>query len=110
VATAAEPITTDTGRGVGLTQSYTYDLLHDPAANRLLFCGLEGKIRAVNLSTGLAVALTPRLGLGAVFSLCRTFDGLFLGTSLAPAFAERGTDASTVLHVFDYHRLLQPGQ
>lgn len=69
-AADAEPVHIQLGHGGSSTQKHTYTLAHDAAANRLLFGGLEGTVRFLDLADGSTGTVLdppgrpPVLGLG----------------------------------------------
>jgi hypothetical protein len=98
-AVAAEPVNVQVGQsGVTTTQAQTFTLAHDAAANRVLFAGLEGKVKSLDLATGqVGVLLDPpgrpaihRLGLARDRSAlcCTCSPELFAGNNRKPPLVQ----------------------
>jgi hypothetical protein len=107
VAADAEQVACERHGQVVTTLSHTYGLAHDSARNLLLFCGLEGKVRAVDLADRRVADLTPRLGPGGLLSLALSSDRSVLCTQAVPAAFEQPRDAASALRIWDYPRLLE---
>jgi hypothetical protein len=94
-AVPAEPVAVQLG-GVGMTttQAQTYAVAYDAGANRLLFAGLEGKVKSLDLATGqVSLLLDPpgrppinRLGLARDRSAlcCTCYPEMFAGNNRKP--------------------------
>jgi hypothetical protein len=91
-AADSEAVPVTMGGGESVEQKHTYTLAHDAAAGRLLFAGLEGTVRSLNLTDGsTSVLLDPpgrapilRLGLSADRSaLCLTCQPELFATGRA---------------------------
>lgn len=86
--------------------SQTYDLVHDSVRNLLLFCGLEGRVRALDLAIGQVIDLTPRLSTGGLLSLALSPDRSVLCTQAIPAPLDRSPNDASTFRIWDYPRLL----
>ena len=98
-AVPAEPVAVPFG-GSGMTtmQAQTYAVAHDAVANRLLFAGLEGKVKSLDLATGqVGLLLDPpgrppinRLGLARDRSAlcCTCYPEMFAGNNRKPPLVQ----------------------
>ncbi|MBI4027477.1 MAG: hypothetical protein HY360_21000 [Verrucomicrobia bacterium] len=76
------------------TNSHIYGLALDAAHNRLLFCGLEGKIQFLDLSNGESGILLDPPGKSPMTSLGLSTDNVAVCCSCMPNFKERDIELS----------------
>jgi hypothetical protein len=88
------------------SSDYIYDVSLDGPQNRLLFCGIEGRIRFLDLNDGQTGILIDPPDKWPVCRLQLSPDRKFIACLLCPPFGE-GHRASWRLQVWDYAALCQ---
>jgi hypothetical protein len=104
----AEPVAVEVGHGMTTTQRMVYALAHDAAGNRLLFGGLEGKARFLDLVTGRCGTLLDPPGRPALQRLGLSRDrGALCCTCQPDLFAQGRQRRPALLQVWNYAALEQ---
>jgi hypothetical protein len=105
-AAVAEPVAVDMGQsGMTTTQAQTYAVAHDPAANRLLFAGLEGKVKALDLATGQVRVLLDPPGRPPINRLGLARDGSALCCTCQPEMFGGNNRPAPLVQVWNYAAL-----
>ncbi|HZU36657.1 MAG TPA: hypothetical protein VFA18_12140, partial [Gemmataceae bacterium] len=85
---------------------YIYDLEHDAKLNRLLFAGLEGRVRYLDLDTGLSGSLLEVPALPPIQRLSLSRDGMTLGLTCFPdMFSHSRNKRGPVLQFWSYETI-----
>ena len=105
-AAVAEPVAVQMGQsGVATTQAQTYALAHDPAANRLLFAGLEGKVKSLDLATGQVAMLLDPPGRPSIHRLGLARDRSALCCTCQPDLFAGNNRSAPLVQVWNYAAL-----
>jgi WD40 repeat protein len=97
---ASEPVVVNRG---GSTQRHTYTVAHDAAASCLLFAGLEGTVRFLDLTSGAVGVLLDPPGRPAILRLSLSRDRTALCCTCMPdLFASARQRQAPLLQVWDY--------
>lgn len=105
-AAEAEPVAPGNPRQPMSGQRYTYALAHDTAGNRLLFAGLEGKLRALDLVEGRTDVLLELPGRPPVVRLALAPNLATLACLCRPDMVEPQPKRSPpVLQIWNYRAL-----
>jgi hypothetical protein len=97
---AAEPFVLDDRHYA----NFVYDVVLDEAQNRLLFCGIEGVLRFLNLDDGSAGILLDPPGKTPIWRLQLSPDGKFISCLCLPPREERDKQSSRI-QVWNYSAL-----
>jgi hypothetical protein len=101
---AAEPFVLDDRHYA----NFVYDVVLDEAQNRLLFCGIEGVIRFLNLNDGSAGILLDPPGKTPIWGLHLSPDGNFIRCLCLPPSGERHKESQRI-QVWNYSALCHAG-
>jgi hypothetical protein len=107
-AAAAEPVAVQLGHlmsGMTTTQAQTYTLAHDAAANRVLFAGLEGKVKFLDLASGQVGVLLDPPGRPAINRLGLARDGSALCCTCSPDLFAGNNRKPPLVQVWNYTAL-----
>jgi hypothetical protein len=96
----------ETDHGPIQREGYVYDLDHDTDRNRLLFAGLDGRVRYLDLGSGKSGVLLEPPGLPPIQRLELSRDRATLALTCSPATFGRGTKVrGPVLQFWDYEAI-----
>jgi hypothetical protein len=104
---AADAIpTTVESDAMSMTMAYTYAMAHDEANQLLLFAGLEGEIRFLDLRSGKNGSLLEIPGRPAILDMCLNSDNTALCCVCQPSFFEnRNRKPPLLLQIWNYATL-----
>ena len=89
------------------SMSYTYTLAHDADRDRLLFAGLEGRLRCLALETGQSATVLEIPGRPAILSMGLSQAGSAICCHCQPDFPTTGRQAQPpLIPIWDYAKLL----
>lgn len=80
-------------------------MAHDPANQRLIFAGLEGALRFLDLRTGQDGSLLEIPGHPAILDMSLNANNSALCCVCQPSFFERRQKKPALLHVWNYDKL-----
>jgi hypothetical protein len=106
-AAESEPIAIDSGHGLsaGMPMRFTYTLTHDAVAGRLLFGGLEGTVRFLDLTDGSAGVVLDPPGRSPLLRLGLSRDRSALCCTCMPGQFDTGRNRRPpLLQVWNYRR------
>jgi hypothetical protein len=98
-AASPEPVTFDVA-GIPQTMAATYEVVFDAARNRALFCGLEGRIRALDLASGDVADVFAIPGRPPTYRLVISRDGSAVACLQQPGMFERTPNTPRRLQVW----------
>jgi hypothetical protein len=98
-AADAEPVTLDVF-GIMQTQAGVHDIAHDAGRGRMLFCGLEGRVRAMDLISGDVTDVFAMPGRPPTYRLAISRDGSAVACLQQPGMFERTPNTPRRLQVW----------
>ncbi len=98
----------ETDQGEVRREGYVYDLDHDTDRNRLLFAGLDGRVRFLDLASGKSGVLLEPPGLPPILRLGLSRDRATLALTCSPdMFDQRSQKRGPVLQFWDYEAIIR---
>ncbi len=91
VAVDLHPWVEETPDGPSQREGYVYDVAHDPARDRLVFGGLDGRLRYLDLASGQSGVLLDPPGRPPIHAFCLSRDRTALAVVVDPDMFSRAS-------------------